>query len=104
MQQLITLSCSPEQYAEQGLEETVGRPALCPNRQRGGTLEAHAYYGRWVSALQQAGRLHPFSGWLSLWRVAAMAKPPLGVLGAKGLEPRINSGFQRLTRARPYPA
>src|SRR5438270_5651557 len=28
--------------------------------------------------------LHPFSGWLSLWRVAAMAKPPLGVLGANG--------------------
>jgi uncharacterized membrane protein YccC len=37
--------------------------------------------------------LHPFSGWLSLWRVAAMAEPPLGVLGANGLEPRINGGF-----------
>jgi hypothetical protein len=57
MQQLITVSYSPEQYAEKGLEQTVGRPALCPNCQRGGTLEAHGYYGRWVSALQQAGRL-----------------------------------------------
>jgi hypothetical protein len=57
MQQLIKLSCRPEQYAEKGLEQTVGRPALCPNCQRGGALEAHGYYGRWVSALEQAGRV-----------------------------------------------
>ena len=42
MQQLIKLSCSPEQYAEKGLEHTVGRPALCPNCQRGGRLSADA--------------------------------------------------------------
>ena len=59
MQQLIKLSCSPEQYAEKGLEHTVGRPALCPNCQRGGTLEAHGYYERWVSAWEQAGRVVP---------------------------------------------
>ena len=57
MQQLIKLSCSPEQYAEMGREHTVSRPALCPNCERGGTLEAHGYYCRWVSALKQAGRV-----------------------------------------------
>src|SRR5689334_1532562 len=57
MQRVIKLSWGPEQYAEMGLERTVGRPALCPNCERSGTLEAHGYYCRWVSVLQQVGRL-----------------------------------------------
>lgn len=45
--------------------------------------------------------LHPFSGWLSLRCVAAMAKPPLGVLRGNGGESRINGDFQCLARAGP---
>jgi hypothetical protein len=57
MQRVIKFSWSPEQYAEGGLERTVGRPAVCPNCDRSGTLEAHGYYPRWVSAVGSAGRL-----------------------------------------------
>jgi hypothetical protein len=57
-----------------------------------------------LQAIVVEGQLHPFSGWLSFWCVAAMAEPALGVLGANGLEPRVNGGFQRLARAGPHPA
>jgi hypothetical protein len=46
--------------------------------------------------------LHPFSGWLNLRCVAAMVKPPLGVLRGNGLEPRIDGRLQRLAGARLY--
>lgn len=48
--------------------------------------------------------LHPFSGWLSRWRVAAMAEPPLGVLRGNGLEPRLKGHLQGLARAGAHPA
>ena len=58
MQRIVKLKWSPEQYAEKGLERTIGRPAECPNCAKSqGLLEAHGYYGRWVSALGEVGRL-----------------------------------------------
>ena len=56
MQQVITLLSSPEQYAEKGLERTVGRPDVCPYCINGAALEAHGYYQRWVSAFEPVGR------------------------------------------------
>ena len=58
MQRIVKLRWSPEQYAEKGLERTIGRPAECPNCAKSpGLLEAHGYYGRWVSALGEVGKL-----------------------------------------------
>jgi hypothetical protein len=57
MQRIVKLWWSPEQYAEKGLERTIGRPAGCPNCAKERTLEAHGYYWRWVSAMGEAGRL-----------------------------------------------
>lgn len=57
MQRIVKLSWNPEQYAEKGLERTIGRPAECPNCAKSQGLEAHGYYERWVSALGEVGRI-----------------------------------------------
>lgn len=57
MQRIVVFGGTPEQYAQNGIERTIGRPAQCPNCAKNRTLEAHGYYGRWVSAMEEAGRL-----------------------------------------------
>jgi hypothetical protein len=57
MQRIVKLSWEPEQYVEKGLERTIGRPAECANCGKGGALEAHGYYERWVSAMSEVGKL-----------------------------------------------
>lgn len=57
MQRIVKLWWSPEQYAEKGLERTIGRPAGCPNCTKSQRLEAHGYYRRWVSARDEVGSL-----------------------------------------------
>lgn len=57
MQRIVKLWWSPEQYAEKGLERTISRPAECPNCAKSQRLEAHGYYGRWVSAMDEVGSL-----------------------------------------------
>jgi hypothetical protein len=49
MQQIFQTSLTPEQYAEQGYHKQVERPRNCPNCQRAHTLEALAYYQRYIS-------------------------------------------------------
>jgi hypothetical protein len=49
MQQIFQTSLTPEQYAEQGYHKQVERPENCPNCQRAHTLEALAYYQRYIS-------------------------------------------------------
>ncbi len=56
MQRIVKLGWSPEQYAEKGLERTIGRPAECPNCTKS-QLEAHGYYQRWISAMGEVGKL-----------------------------------------------
>lgn len=51
MQRIVQLKWSPKEYAEGGLERTMGRPAECPNCRKSLTLEAHGYYWRWVSLI-----------------------------------------------------
>jgi hypothetical protein len=57
MQRIVVLGWTPEQYAQKGIERTVCRPAQCPNCAKNWTLEAHGYYERWISAMEEAGRL-----------------------------------------------
>jgi hypothetical protein len=57
MQRIVKLSWRPEQYVEKGLERTIGRPAECTNCGQNGSLEAHGYYERWVSAMGEVGKL-----------------------------------------------
>ena len=57
MQRIVRVVWTPEQYLEKGLEGTMGRPAECHNCAKGQSLEAHGYYRRWVSAMEQVGRL-----------------------------------------------
>ena len=57
MQRIVKVSWRPEQYVGRGLERTIGRPAECANCGKRGVLEAHGYYRRWVSAIEEVGRL-----------------------------------------------
>jgi len=54
MQQIFQTSLTPEQYAQQGYHKQVKRPENCPNCQRAHTLEALAYYQRYVSTATTA--------------------------------------------------
>lgn len=49
MQQIYPTSLTPEQYAAQEHHKQVKRPQNCPNCQRAHTLEALAYYHRYIS-------------------------------------------------------
>jgi hypothetical protein len=58
MQRIVKLVWSAEQYAQKGLERTIGRPAHCPNCARTQGFEAHGYYRRWVSGMEEVGSRH----------------------------------------------
>jgi hypothetical protein len=49
MQTIIQTSLTPEQYAEQEHHKQVKAPGNCPNCQRALTLEALAYYDRYIT-------------------------------------------------------
>jgi len=49
MQTIFQTSLTPEQYAEHNHQRQVKPPANCPNCQRAHTLEALAYYHRYIS-------------------------------------------------------
>ena len=49
MQTIFQTSLTPEQYAEQGYHKQVRRPENCPNCRRAHTLEALAYYHRYIT-------------------------------------------------------
>jgi hypothetical protein len=51
MQRIYPTSRTPAQYAEQEHHKQVRPPAICPNCQRAHTLEALAYYRRYVTWL-----------------------------------------------------
>jgi hypothetical protein len=57
MQRIVKLEWSAEQYAQKGLERTIGRPGQCPNCAGTQSLEAHGYYQRWVSGMEEVGRV-----------------------------------------------
>jgi FAD synthase len=57
MQRIVKLVWSVEEYAEKGLERTIGRPTQCPNCAKMQSLEAHGYYRRWVSGLDEVKRV-----------------------------------------------
>ena len=57
MQRIVKLAWSVEQYAQKGLERTIGRPGQCPNCARTQGLEAHGYYRRWVSGMEQVSKV-----------------------------------------------
>jgi hypothetical protein len=50
MQQIYPTSLTPEQYAEQEYHKQVKRPENCPNCQQAQTLEALAYYHRYITS------------------------------------------------------
>jgi hypothetical protein len=50
MQRIFQTSLTPEQYAEQNYHQQVKPPESCPNCQRAHTLEALAYYHRYITA------------------------------------------------------
>jgi Domain of unknown function (DUF6431) len=51
MQRIFQTSLTPEQYAEQEYHKQVPSPETCPNCQRAHSLEALAYYERYVTSL-----------------------------------------------------
>ena len=49
MQRIVGTEWTAEEYAQGGLERSIGRPGSCPRCAKVQSLEAHGYYQRWVS-------------------------------------------------------
>jgi hypothetical protein len=49
VQVIIKVEVDVATYVSEGHQSRMRAPEVCPNCGRGGSLEAHGYYWRWVS-------------------------------------------------------
>lgn len=94
MQTVYPTSLTPEQYAQQDHHKQVTPPESCPNCHRVGTLEALAYYERYItSALAMVLRIWVRRFWCRHCRVSVSCLPQFAQPYRLVNTPTIADGF-----------
>lgn len=100
MQRIFPTSLTPEQYVEQAYHLQVPAPENCPNCQRAHTLEALAYYERYVTSLTAVLIISIRRFWCRRCRVSVSCLPDFAQPYRAVNTPTIAAGFSGQTQPR----